>query len=125
MSIIKISNRGSFSNTYTFLKKYRKHFIQKLEEHAQEGVDVLAAATPVRTGLTAASWHFKVVDDGNLVSVRWYNTNYFHGVPIVVLLYYGHATRGGGFIEGHDYWSEAMKPVYEKITEKAWKEVTG
>lgn len=125
MSIITISNRGDFSKTFNFLRRIlRKHYLKKLEDLAQEGVEALSAATPVDTGLTAASWHYRIVDDGESVSIRWYNTNESHGVPIVVLLYYGHATKYGKYVEGRDFITPAMAPILDRIAEQAWKEVT-
>ena len=52
------------------------------------------------------------------MTVTWYNTNVNSGVPIAVILQYGHGTGTGGFVEGIDYVNPAMKPIFNKIAEK-------
>ena len=91
------------------------------------GVKALMEATPVDTGKTAASWKYEVSRNGNTYSITWINTNLSEGdsgPPVVVLLYYGHITRQGGNVEGRDFITPAMRPVFDKIAEDAWKELS-
>ena len=46
------------------------------------------------------------------------------GVNIAIILQYGHATGTGGYVQGLDYINPALKPIFEELAEKAWKEVT-
>ena len=123
--MIKISNRGDFSKTYKFLNGVSKGDIfHRLEAYGKEGVNALASATPVDTGITAASWNYKISKRDGQVTITWTNSNLANGIPIVVLLQYGHATRNGGYVQGRDFINPAIQPIFDKIAESAWKEVT-
>lgn len=37
------------------------------------------------------------------ITITWRNSNIVDGVPIAVILQYGHGTRNGGYAEGVDY----------------------
>lgn len=43
--------------------------------------------------------------------------------PLVILLQYGHGTNNGGYVEGIDFINPAIKPIFEKLANEAWKEV--
>ena len=51
------------------------------------------------------------------------DSNIVDGVPIAVILQYGHGTRNGGYVEGVDYINPAMRPIFERIAARAWGEV--
>ena len=95
-----------------------------LDKYGREGVAALASATPVDTGLTANSWQYKIEQKKGSVSISFYNTNIQNGVPIAVILQYGHATRNGGWVQGRDYINPAIQPIFDKIANEAWREVT-
>lgn len=96
-----------------------------LEKYGREGAKALENATPVKTGLTAASWSYRVEKNGNGYSVSWFNGNVSNGIPIVILLQYGHGTTGGTYVQGVDFINPALAPIFEKLAEAIWKEVTG
>lgn len=122
--MITIKTKGSFRRTHKFLKKLdEKDFLRNLEKYGEAGVEALAANTPVDTGKTAESWDYQIVEGNGYVSVQWFNTNVVDGVPIAVILQYGHGTRNGGYVKGRDYINPAMKSVFDKIAEDAWAEV--
>jgi hypothetical protein len=122
--MIKFKVTGDFSKTVNSLKKL-KEFVQKgnLDKYGQMGVDALKQATPRRTGKTAESWDYEIVTENNKVSIYWVNNNIQNGVNIAVILQYGHGTKSGRYVEGIDYINPAMKPIFEEIADKAWKEV--
>ena len=123
--MIKFTQKGDFSKLTKYLQKHsNSHFLKKLEQYGQIGIDALREATPKDTGLTANSWLCDVHVQTNRVELDWYNTNYNNGVPIAVILQYGHGTGTGGWVEGTDYINPAMKPIFEKISEDLWKEMT-
>lgn len=122
--MIKVKVGGSFKKTETFLKRNKKLKLSSLDKYGREGVEALAAATPANTGLTAASWYYEIVRTDTSTSIVWKNSNVVDGVPIAVILQYGHATRNGGYVQGTPYINEALKPIFEKIADSAWKEVT-
>lgn len=118
-------HRGNFSKTEKFLKGFPKiKFKRILENYAQEGVRALALATPVDTRLTADSWGYEINISKGSFSISWVNTNVNQGVSIAIILQYGHATGTGGFVKGQDYINPAIQPIFDKIADNVWREVT-
>lgn len=123
--MIAIKAKGDFSKAEGFLTNLRTSMRNRqLEKYGQMGVDALAAATPKRTGLTASSWTYRIEQTSNTASIIWTNTNRNKGEMIAVLLQYGHGTGTGGYVEGIDYINPALQPVFDKIANDAWEEVT-
>lgn len=123
--MISCTVKGDFSKTNGFLKRVMKlDFVSLLKKYAEEGVEALSEATPVRTGLTAASWTYEIVKEPGKITIYWNNTNVQRGIPIAVILDYGHGTANGGYVQGRHYISPAIQPVFDRIAEAAWKEVT-
>ena len=86
-----------------------------LKSCGQMGLEALAAATPVRTGKTAASWTFEAKTSRSGLTLSWKNSNIVNGVPIAIILQYGHGTGTGGYVQGRDYINPAMRPVFDEI----------
>lgn len=123
--MITLTTKGDLSKTDKFLDKLLKRDIySKLEVYAQRGVEALAAATPKRSGLTAASWIYEIDRSPNAINITWKNTNVNKSANIAILIQYGHGTRNGGYVRGIDYINPALKPVFDEIAESVWKEVT-
>lgn len=123
--MITIRHKGDFSKTLKYLGKIKKAVnLNDLDRYGQEGVAALASATPIETGLTASSWYYKIERKDGRVSINFYNSNIQNGVLIAVILQYGHGTRNGGWVEGSDYINPAIRPIFNKIADKAWREVT-
>lgn len=122
--IIVFRQKGSFKNAEGFLKKASKFNIDAiLDRYGKEGVEALRSATPKDTGLTANSWYYKVTKGRNTITITWSNSNVVDGVPIAIILQYGHATRNGGYVEGRDYINPAIRPIFDRIADRAWEEV--
>lgn len=125
MAGISIGGKGDFSKTLNYFKRVKEAArIRILEKYGEKGVAALASATPVRTGLTASSWYYRVERSGNRVSLIFLNSHLNKGVNIAVILQLGHGTGTGGWVEGRDYINPAIRPIFDEIVEKAWKEVT-
>lgn len=123
--MIKFRQKGDFSKLTHYLEKVKEIVkLGDLDKYGREGVAALASATPVDTGLTASSWRYEIQHGNDSVSISFYNDNIQNGVPIAIILQYGHGTRNGGYVQGRDYINPAIKPIFDKITEDAWKEVT-
>lgn len=123
--MIKFSHKGDFSKTIHFLKNAKKAIrLENLDKYGKEGVSALASATPVDSGKTANSWNYKIVKQKESVKITFYNSNIQNGVPIAIILQYGHGTRNGGWVQGRDYINPAIQPIFDKIADQAWKEVT-
>ena len=123
--MIKFRQKGDFSNLTRFLERAKNLVhISDLDRYGREGVAALASATPVDTGKTAASWNYEVIINKESASITFNNSNIQNGVPIAIILQYGHGTRNGGWVEGRDYINPVIQPIFDKIAEEAWKEVT-
>lgn len=123
--MFEITTSGSFSRTENFLRRMSKGDIfRALDGYAREGVSALASATPVDSGLTAASWGYEVSRSRGSFTITWTNSHVVSGVPIAIILQYGHGTGTGGYVQGRDYINPAIRPVFDKISENVWKAVT-
>lgn len=123
--MISFKHKGDFRKTEKFLKKsLGANYMSILEKYAQIGVEQLAANTPKESGETAASWGYRITRNEEKISIIWTNSHIHNGVNIAVILQYGHATRNGGYVSGRDYINPALRPIFDKLAESAWKEVT-
>lgn len=121
---IRVEQKGDFDNTKNWLKKMKlDRLYAQLEKYAQEGVIALMNATPVDSGKTAMSWGYHIKRESDLWTVEWINTNINKGVPIAIILQYGHGTGTGGYVQGRDYINPAMQPIFDAIEENIWKEI--
>lgn len=122
--MMHISHKGSFKQTEKFLNDLRKmRFAKNLEKYGREGVIALSKATPIDTSETANSWSYDIVNEKGIVELWWTNDNIENGIPVVILLQYGHGTRNGGYVEGIDFINPTLKPIFDKIADDVWKEV--
>ena len=123
--MIQIKHSGNFKNTERMLKKLSSaDLLAALKSLAQEGVRALASATPVDSALTASSWGYEIKRSKRASSITWTNSNVKDGVPIAIILQYGHGTGTGGYVKGRDYINPAIMPVFDNIAEEAWRVVT-
>ena len=123
--MVSFRHKGDFSKTMRYLERAKNAVrLGDLDKFGREGVAALASATPVDTGLTANSWYYKVEHTKGSVTISFHNSNIQNGVPIAIILQYGHGTRNGGWVQGRDYINPAIQPIFDKITDDAWREVT-
>lgn len=122
---ITFRHRGSLSKTTQFLER-AKHAIRlaDLDKYGREGVAALASATPVDSGLTASSWYYEIEYTKSGAKITFKNSNIQNGVPIAIILQYGHGTGTGGYVQGRDYINPAVQPIFDRIRDEAWREVT-
>lgn len=124
MPAISFKHKGNFDKTTKFLQRAKKReFYSNLDKYGEMGVQALSSATPIKTGQTARSWHYKIETTKNSVSIVWYNTNVNEGANIALLLNYGHGTPSGGYVRGKNFIKPAMKSVFESIEKGVWEEV--
>lgn len=125
MSAITIKHRGGFNKTNKFLNTMvSADRYSKLDDYARDGVAALAAATPTRSGKTASMWSYEIDRSDSGVKITWTNDNINKGVPIAIILQYGHGTGTGGYVQGQDYINPAIKPIMDRIADGVWEEVT-
>jgi len=123
--MITFVHSGSFKNTEAFLKAMQRlNILGVLDAAGQEGVTALSLATPVSSGLAASSWYYKVAGRNGAYSVTWYNSDVENGFPVAIMLQYGYGTGTGGYVQGEDYINPAIKPIFDRISNKVWKAVT-
>ena len=123
--MISFRQKGDFSNLTNFLERAKNAIhIGDLDKYGKAGVAALSSATPVDTGLTASSWSYEIENKNGSVIIIFKNSNIQNGVPIAIILQYGHGTRNGGWVEGRDYINPAIQPIFDEIANNAWKEVT-
>ena len=123
--MINFTQTGDFNNTEEYLSRLsRGDLSQVLSKYGTVGVNALSNATPTDSGLTSESWYYTIESRPGYYSIRWHNSNVHNGIPIAVLIQYGHGTRNGGYVQGRDYIMPAMRPIFDQIAEEAWKEVT-
>lgn len=121
--MISLTSKGDFRKTEKFMKNARtKKLMSILKQYGEEGVAALMVATPLDTGRTASSWRYEIKVENNCIRLVFHNDNIQNGVPIAIILQYGHGTGTGGWVEGRDYINPAIQPVFDKIAKSAWKE---
>lgn len=123
--MISFRQKGDFSKLSRYFERVKEAAkIGVLDKYGQEGVAALASATPVDSGKTANSWYYEIKRQNGLVSIEFKNANINKGVNIAIILQYGHGTGTGGWVQGRDYINPAIQPIFDKIADDAWKEVT-
>lgn len=123
--MIKFRQKGDFSKLTRYLERAKESVrLGILDKYGREGVAALASATPVESGLTASSWYYEIVRKDGSTKIIFCNSHINKGVPIAIILQYGHGTGTGGWVEGRDYINPAIRPIFDKIANEAWREVT-
>lgn len=123
--MITFKQKGNFSKLTRFLERVKEAIHRGiLNKYGEAGVAALAAATPKDSGKTASSWYYKIENNNGSAKIAFYNSNINKGVPIAIILQYGHGTGTGGWVQGRDYINPAIQPIFDQIADEAWKEVT-
>lgn len=123
--MISFRQKGDFSKLNRYLEKVKASArLSILDKYGREGVAALASATPIDSGETANSWFYEISHDNGSATIAFCNSHINQGVPIAIILQYGHGTGTGGWVEGRDYINPAIQPIFDKIVEEAWREVT-
>lgn len=123
--MISFRHKGDFSKADRYLEKLRESVkLGILDKYGRAGVAALSSATPVDTGLTANSWFYEIEHSSESDKIVFNNSNIQNGVPIAIILQYGHGTGTGGWVQGRDYINPAIQPIFDQMTKEVWKEVT-
>lgn len=122
--IVLEAKKGNYDETYEWLEKFRRReYLKILNKYGEIGVSALASSTPVDSGVTAASWSYKVEVSNGSFGISWYNSHVHDGVLIALILQLGHGTGTGGYVEGRDYINPALQPIFEQMLEELRSEV--
>ena len=123
--MISFRQKGDFKKLTRYFERAKEVVkLGDLDKYGREGVQALSSATPVDSGLTASSWYYTIENKNGTAKIMFNNSNIQNGVPIAVILQYGHGTGTGGWVEGRDYINPAIRPIFDKIAESAWREAT-
>lgn len=123
--MISFRQKGDFSKLSRYLERVKNVVhLGDLDKYGREGVAALASATPVDSGLTASSWYYEITRANGSVSINFNNSNIQNGVLIAIILQLGHGTGTGGWVEGRDYINPSIRPIFDRIANDAWREVT-
>lgn len=123
--MITFRHQGNFSKLTGYLERIRNAIhLGILDKYGRAGVAALASATPLDSGRTASSWYYKIENNNGSATISFHNSNIQNGVPIAIILQYGHGTNNGGWVEGIDYINPAIQPIFNEIVNNAWREVT-
>lgn len=121
---VSVKSKGNWEKTTKLLERTSKQSVKMdvLREYGELGVQALSTATPKDTGETASSWYYTIKNQNGKYSIVFNNRNVVDGVPIAIILQYGHATRNEGWVEGRDYINPALRPIFDGMAKKVWRE---
>lgn len=123
--MISFRHKGDFSKANKYFERVKEAAkISILDKYGRAGVAALSSATPVDSGETANSWSYEIKHQNESVIIEFCNSHFNEGVPIAIILQYGHGTGTGGWVQGRDYINPAIQPIFDEIVEEAWREVT-
>ena len=123
--MIEFKHRGSFGKMEKFLNGVpRNNRLALLVRYGRAGVTALEAATPVDSGITAGSWDYAITMEKKGYKIAWTNSSANEGIPIAILIQYGHVGMNGTYIEPNDFINPAIKETFNIILQKVWEEVT-
>lgn len=123
--MVILEQSGEFKKTVKFLNSLSMgtYISIILNKYGRIGVENLRSVTPVDSGRTADSWYYEVNRTSVGYDLVFKNSNINDGVPIAIILQYGHGTNNGGYVQGRDYINPAIKDVFDKMAHELWREV--
>lgn len=122
--MFKVHHIGDFSSTERWFNRVlRKDYMNIIADYAKRGIEALREATPEDSGKTAESWNYEIVSGKDRTTLYFTNDNIENGVNVAILLIYGHATRNGAYVEGVDFVTPALRPIFRELADKIWREV--
>lgn len=122
--LFTVKHKGNFNHFEKFCNRaLKRDYLNILSEYAQRGVEVLRQATPVDSGETANAWNYEIESKKGITTIWFTNGHEENGVNIAILLIYGHATKNGSYVEGYDFMTPALRPVFQDLADAVWKEV--
>lgn len=122
--MIKIKVKGNFDKVGSYFKKSCKiSKFNNIQMIADNCLEALKRATPKDTGLTAKSWNYEIIEEGNEKKIAFNNTNIQNGVNIALLLEYGHGTPSGTWVEGKEFIAPTIQKALLDAIDQACKEM--
>ena len=123
--MITVKHKGNFNHIERFFNRVlKRNYLNILSDYAERGLKALKEATPVESGKTAELWDYEISSKDGITTLTYTNDHINDGVNVAILLIYGHGTKNGGYVEGIDFVSPALAPVFYELADSMWKEVT-
>lgn len=122
--MFRIKHKGDFAHLEKLLKFSFADYLYVFDKYGKLGVEALAKVTPYETGKTSESWGYEILRRDKSITLAWTNSNTSNGVPVVILLQFGHGTRTGGYVQGYDFINPTIRPIFDSFVDDIWKEVT-
>ncbi|MCF0232925.1 MAG: hypothetical protein HUJ63_11885 [Enterococcus sp.] len=117
-----VDKRGDWRTTKDWLIKMEMYEPSiSLDKIGLIGMEALAKATPIDSGLASESWNYFVLDNG----VEWHNYDLEGGCNVIVLIECGHGLSGGGYVPPRPFVDETLSEALGDVIESLWKEVNG
>lgn len=123
--IITVKVKKGWERTERFFHRtLSRKYMDVLRSYADRGLEALRAATPTDSGETAAAWNYRIENGDGITRLYFTNDHIENGINVAVLLIYGHGTRNGGYVEGNDFVSPALRPIFEDLADAIFREIT-
>ena len=119
LDIMSVKSTGVkiFSKTMKFLQDVNT-YVQKanLDYYGKKGVEALKEYTPMDSGETAEAWSYDIVRGEGYAKIIFKNDHVVGDYNVALLIYYGHLTRNGVWVEGVDYIHPALDPIIQELS---------
>ena len=120
---VKVS-KGWKKTERFFHRTLSRKYMDVLKGYADLGLQALREATPIDSGETASAWAYEIESRDGVTKLVYTNSHMENGVNIAILLIYGHGTRNGGYVEGNDFVSPALRPIFQDLADSMFREIT-
>jgi len=115
-----------FKKTLAWLERLSKLDVYHLmNDFGRKGVTALSKATPKDSGEAANAWRYEIRGSKGKYKLIWTNSKIVGGVPLVIMLQYGHATKSNTYVAGRDFINPALDPIFRDLKRKLEREVFG
>ena len=127
MNAVSVKSYGEWKPTTSWLMRlvgFSNRLDALLNQVGQDGVAALTSETPKYTGLASSSWDYRIIKSGGSITIEWHNFDIEGGYNVVLLVQYGHGTRGGTYVSGVDFVNPAIQPIFDSFANAIYEEVT-
>ena len=117
---IKVKVKGDFNKTELYLLQHRKSLFTETEimQIAEYGLEKFKQNTPSKSGKTAESWSYEIIETKDGRAIEYNNSNIQNGLNIAILVNVGHATAQGKWVAGTHYIDETVDDICSYIDKK-------
>lgn len=125
ISVFTVRHKGNFNHFEQFCNRaLRRDYLNTLAQYCELGLEALREATPTDSGETAAAWNYEIENGDGQTKVWFTNDHEQNGINVVILLIYGHGTKNGGYVEGVDFVSPALRPIFQEVADRMFEKLT-